>query len=202
MVNVNSYISDSLKMIECRIEGLSPVLQHRFPDEENGKTGPTNKKRGTPREQAETVEYRTPEGVLYLPGTSIARMTRESGANHKQKSTRKSVKWIVPAAMIVLDDVLEYEDPATGEPITEYEVDSRPVVIPSTKGRIMRHRPRIERWATTVRLQIDESVLDEELIHQLIAEGGIRQGVGDYRPSSGGPFGRFRVTGWKEVELN
>ena len=26
------------------------------------------------------------------------------------------------------------------------EVDSRPVVIPSTKGRIMRHRPKLETW--------------------------------------------------------
>ena len=30
-----------------------------------------------------------------------------------------------------------------------YEIDSRPVVVPATRGRIVRHRPRFNEWQCT-----------------------------------------------------
>lgn len=189
-----------MKIINVRIEGVAAMLQHRFSEDAEAEA-PSRRvqpNRGTPREQAERVTYRnSADDSLYFPGAAIARLLREAGSAHKQRGSRKSVKYLVPAAVIVLDDAISLLDPADSTPITDFEVDSRPVTIPATKGRIMRHRPRYDKWAAEFSLQCDETVLDLELIHQLLEEGGRQLGIGDFRPEKGGPFGRFAITKWE-----
>lgn len=195
-----------MKTITARIEGTTSLIQHRFGEEaEGGLSTPTRlvgNSRGTPREEAEKVTYRFPNGSLYHPGAAIARLLREAGSNHKIKGTRKSVKFAVPSAVIVLDDAIALECPESGEAISDYEVDSRPVVIPSTKGRVMRHRPRLDKWAMTFHLEIDDDLLPTDFVHQLLSEGGKKLGLGDFRPEKGGPFGRFIVTSWQNGNGN
>lgn len=187
------------------IEGVSDLLQHRFTDKDEGDldedmrpvVDPTRKL--TRREKAEQAAYRLKNRQLYFPGAAIVRMCAEAGASHKQKGNRKSIKYVVPAAMICLDDSipLHRED---GSPIVDFEVDSRSVVIPATKGRVMRHRPRIEgKWRATFNVRIYEDVLGEATIRQLLVEGGQRVGIGDYRPQKMGPFGRFDVVYWEDA---
>jgi hypothetical protein len=105
------------------------------------------------------------------------------------------VKYIVPAAVIVLDDVINIRD-LKGKLVNDFEVDSRPVTIPATKGRVMRHRPRWDEWTAQFSLDIDPTVLPVDLIHQLLEEGGRRIGIGDFRPERAGPFGRFAIVTW------
>lgn len=189
-----------MKSVTVEITGTSPLMQHRW-SEESEVDEPTRRvliRRGTPREEAEKVVYRHPDGWCYLPGAAIARALREAGGAHKQKGSRKSTKYVVPAAVIVSEDAIQLHN---GEPLTDYEVDSRPVVIPSTKGRIMRHRPRFDEWQATFTLEIDTDILPTDFIHQLLAEAGRSQGLLEYRPEKGGPFGRFRVTNWDEKDL-
>lgn len=191
-----------MKIINARIEGVAALLQHRFGEdaEADAASRRVQTNRGTPREQAERVAYRQPDDSLYLPGAAIARLLREAGGAHKQRGSRKSVKYLVPAAVIVLDDAIALLDPQDSLALKDFEVDSRPVTIPSTKGRIMRHRPRLDSWAAEFSLQIDENVLDVELIHLLLEEGGRQLGVGDFRPDRGGPFGRFAIASWTLAE--
>lgn len=187
----------AMRYITATIEGVTSLLQHRFADESEVEhdTRRIAVDRGLPREQAEKSAYRNPDdGTLYLPGAAIARLLREAGGQHKQRGSRKSVKYVVPAAVVVLDDLIRLHNPDTGEALRDFEVDSRPVVIPATKGRVMRHRPRLDHWAATFRLRVNDSVLPEETIHQLLTEGGEQIGVGDFRPEKGGAFGVFRVT--------
>lgn len=186
-----------MEIINVRIEGVASLLQHRFTEssEAEATTRRSTMNHGTPREQAEKAAYRTPTGELYLPGAAIARLLREVGVGHKQRSSRKSLKWIIPAAVIVLQDAIPLLD-GEDEVLKDFEIDSRPVTIPSTKGRIMRHRPRLDSWAAAFDLQVDEQVLDADTIHMLLEEGGRTFGVGDFRPEKGGPFGRFAITRW------
>jgi hypothetical protein len=181
------------------IEGVSALLQHRF-DEEAESDEPVrgqHRAKKTPREKAEQAAYRNKAGNLYHPGSALARLLREAGASHKERGSRRSVKYIVPAAVIVVEDAIELHS-AAGEPLRDYEVDSRPVVIPSTKGRIMSHRPRSDKWQMSFTLEVDEQLMDAELVHQLLEEGGRRLGIGDYRPEKGGPFGRFAILTWEK----
>lgn len=188
-------------LYQATIEGITAILQHRFSEaaQESGKTRKINIVMGTPRDEAEKVCYRTPDGVLYFPGAAIARLLREAGGAHKQRGSRKSIKFVIPAAVLVPDEIVKLHD-AAGNSITEFEVDSRPVTIPATKGRIMRHRPRIEKWRATFSLEIDTELLDASLINQLLTEAGRSIGLGDFRPERGGPFGRFILVSWAAAE--
>ena len=192
---------------EVEITGTSPLLQHRFAEAEEARksTRAVHVGREDPREEAERHAYRVvegmspaPAGTLYFPGAALARLLREGGGSHKQRGSRKSIKYVIPSAVLVEDDVVPLS--LEGQFLSEIEVDSRPVVIPATKGRIMRHRARVNSWGATFSLSIDDTLVDEDLVHQILVEGGSRIGLGDFRPEKGGPFGRFRVTGWKAIK--
>lgn len=181
--------------VTTTIVGTTALLQHRFAEsfETAKQTRRVNIQQKEPREEAETLAYRLPGGELYLPGAAIGRLLREAGGAHKQRGSRKSIKYVVPAAVLVLADTIGLHAPDTGVALVDFEVDGRPVTIPATKGRIMRYRPRLNAWAATFDVRINETILSVETVHQLLTEGGQQIGVGDYRPERGGPFGTFRV---------
>lgn len=188
-------------IVDVEIEGVTAYLMRRFTDQdaEDASKGSRNVLvvRGTPREEADKSVYRNASGELYFPGAAIGRLLREAGGAHKMKGSRKSAKYLVPAAVIVLDDAIIFRD-GQGKPIKDYEVDSRPVTIPATKGRIMRHRPRLDEWRATFSIRVNPKILPVELIHRLLQDGGEQNGIGDFRPERGGPFGVFRVIHWTE----
>jgi hypothetical protein len=109
------------------------------------------------------------------------------------------LKYIIPATILVNEDTISITD-GNGTKLNTFEVDSRPVTIPATKGRIMRHRPRFDTWGATFTLRINETLISPDLIHQLLTEGGQQIGIGDYRPEKGGPFGTFNVVEYSEVD--
>lgn len=190
-----------IKSAVAVIEGLHPgLLMHRWSEESEAedKTRIINKDYGTAREQAEKAAYRAPDNTLYIPAQAFHRLLVDAGKPHKQKGSRSSLRWVVPAAVIVVAESIVLRD-KNGDPLVNFEVDSRPVVIPSTKGRIMRHRPKIEQWRAEIPLEIDTEILSVATIHQLLEEGGRRIGIGDYRPEKTGPYGRFSIISWDEV---
>ena len=189
---------------QAAIKGRSPYLMRGWSKEaEIDGDAPTRrivKTKTTPREEAEKSLCLTPEnGWPFIPGAAFSRLLREAGGNHKMKGSRKSVKYAVPSAIIVLDEMVPMLDLA-GAPNPKWEVDSRPVTIPATKGRIMRHRPRWNEWMAIFAMEIDEEQLPADFVHQLLVEGGLRIGVGDFRPEKGGPFGRFNVVRWSPLD--
>ena len=191
-----------LKQIEVWFEGAAPMLQHRATEEAlsgNKTRGNTPAKDENPRDVAERAVYRLPNKQLAIPGAAVARMIREAGGAYKAKGSRKSLKYLVPAAVLVLDELcgLYLSDRKTL--LIDYEVDSRPVTIPATKGRVMRHRARFNEWSCCVRLRINEAILDEKTVRQLCADGLQQIGLGDFRPEKGGPFGTGSIVAWDVV---
>jgi hypothetical protein len=193
-----------MKRIRVTIKDLSPLLQHAFGNGEDltipGAKGHSKTRQVSaqaeelPREVALKHTYRDKQGHFYFPSSAITRLVREAAANHKLKGTRKSMKYLVPSAVFAVVDEVFITNGDGKTKVTDFEVDSRPVTIPSTKGRIMRHRARWDCWSATFDLDIDDELLDPKIVHELLVEGGKRVGIGDYRPEKGGPFGRFQVT--------
>lgn len=189
-------------LVELWCSGTTSLLINRASEEAlSGKTRSTNP--GEVDDQRVVCErclYRLPKtGQAAIPGAAIARMLREAGGSHKAKGQRKSLKYIIPAAVLVLDDLLPLYLNDRKTPLKDFEVDSRPVNIPSTKGRIMRHRPRFNEWSLKARLRINESIIDEQLVRRLAIEGLQQIGLGDYRPEKGGPFGVSDMVSWQVV---
>ena len=187
-----------MKTVSIEIQGITPLLIRRFGEEaeQKGNTRRVEIQRATPREQAKKSAYIAKDGTFYFSAASIPGCMKNAGANHKSIGSRKSLRFVVPSAVSMMTDsvtILNAKGPAK-----DFEVDSRPVTIPATKGRVMRHRPRFDRWSAKFELLIDDSLLSVETAHQLLNEAGMSYGIGDFRPEKGGPFGRFRVVKWKE----
>jgi hypothetical protein len=79
-------------------------------------------------------------------------------------------------------------------------VDTRPVRIPTTGGRILCHRPCFNDWRLTCTLSIDPDLISLRLVRDVVDAAGKRIGLGDFRPDCKGPFGKFVVTSWSEGE--
>jgi hypothetical protein len=187
-------------LIEVQIEGDTPLLQHRFGEqaEQTKNTRPIHVRGEDPREAAEAVCYRDKDGYLFFPITWVLRMLREAGGSHKQRGSRKSLKYIVPAAVRAVADTVSILNGDGKSRVKDFEVDSRPVTIPATKGRIMRHRPRMNQWSAKFDVRLKDDLLDPGTLHMLLNEGGQAFGLGDFRPEKGGPFGTFRVVRFQE----
>jgi hypothetical protein len=172
--------------VAVKIKGLSALLMHRYPLEpiEN----PPIEKR-TKEDQAELAAYRDPETTrLYVPGVAVQRCLVNAASYSKGKGRATLVK---PAAACLLVTP-EYVDLGT----EHYEIDARAVVVPATKGRVVRFRPRLNEWQCAFELDFDESLLSEKQVRQIVDDAGSRVGLLDYRPEKKGPFGRFVVVEW------
>jgi hypothetical protein len=187
-----------MKTITVVIEGISPLLINRFKENDeivdamkkNGK-----KDYGTPRKQAELTAYadepRTEKSLLWIPSTWVMGSIATVASDYKIPGSRKSVKSIYGGCIIPTSEKLYFLEK---HKLGKVEVDSRPVVI--QRARIMRHRARLEKWSFSCDLELDDSLLPVDSMHQLLTDAGRRSGLGDFRPPKGGPFGRFKIISW------
>lgn len=182
--------------IKIEIEGVTPLLMNRFTDQNeiqvtSGTSATYKSGKGTPREQAEPKRYADSKGMLYIPGPNIFATLVAAGVFHKVgKSKLTTMKTSLIPAGITIEDIV---CPLNTD---QWEVDSRSVVIPSTGGRIMCHRPRVDTWVCPFTLDIDDTMFSPALVRALIDDAGKKIGLGDYRPSRKGPFGKFVVKTW------
>lgn len=183
-----------LKTVTIEIQGVTPLLIHRFSEdaEQANKTRRVEVKQRDPRMEATKNAYIATDGTFYFSAFSIPNAMGNAGSSHKATGTRKTLRYVVPSAIRMMSDrvtILNGKGPAK-----DFEVDSRPVTIPATKGRIMRHRPRFDQWGAAFEMQINDDLLSVDMAHQLLNEAGLSIGIGDFRPEKRGPFGTFRVT--------
>jgi hypothetical protein len=199
-----------MKLIDVEISGVTPMLMSKPPDDlgmekpnRGVSSGPGDAK---PRDIAAKALYVKPgtngdagpgKEEVVIPSTWILGSIMNGGmfekvGRSKVTTTRKS---LIPAAVYITEeyvDLIQAED--------TWQVDSRPVTIPATGGRVMRHRPKFERgWKARFTLQIDEDVLAESMVRRCIDHAGSKVGMGDFRPDRRGPFGRFVVTHWGDA---
>ena len=187
-----------MKTVNVEIRGTTPLLIHRFGEEaeQGGATRKIMVQKRDPREEATKAAYIAKDGTYYFSAFSIPNSMGSAGANHKMKGSRKTLRFVVPSAVRVTSDTITILNGAG--PAKSFEVDSRPVTIPATKGRIMRHRPRFDQWGAKFDLLINDDQLSLDSAHQLLNEAGQSVGIGDFRPEKRGPFGTFLVTEWRE----
>jgi hypothetical protein len=173
-----------MREVTVTIKGVSPLLMHAYPLEPD--EAPEKK---TPEEQAEKAAYRDPETKrLFIPGVNIQRGL-VSAATYSKGKGRASLQKPVAAGVLVNPERVDLG-------VSSYAVDSRPVVIAATKGRVLRHRPRLDDWKATFGVEYDETLVTEKELRAVVDNCGQRVGLLDFRPERKGPFGRFMVTSW------
>ena len=189
-----------MSTVSVKIKGVTPLLMNRFTEEaevkvSSGMSTVAIGKKGTPREQAAKKCYTDDKGNLYIPGPNIFSCLIQAGKFHKvgksKVTTTKSS--LIPAGIAVREIVCPLNT-------KDFEGDSRSVVIPSTGGRIMAHRPRLDEWSLGFTLEVDDAMFSLSFVRLLVDDAGRKIGLGDFRPDRKGPFGKFAVTEWVEEE--
>ena len=149
---------------------------------------------GIPTEQAQQKLYTDEQGRIGIPQPNLYRSILDAGKFFKAgKAKVTTIKSSLIPACLTIEEVfipLDCCDP--------WSVDTRPVRIPSTGGRILCHRPLFNDWQLDFVVELDTSIISEKLLREIVDAAGKRIGLGDFRPDCKGPFGKYVVTRWPE----
>ena len=177
-------------IVNTKIEGISPLLQHRFYAEGLPAKKSIKKDVKQVTDNVEDYLYRNGTDEIYQPSTHIICTMKKAGARFQipgqGKLTYKNL--IGSGVVLVTPDAIPHVN-------QEWEVDLRSVIV--NRARIMRSRPCFKDWALEFQLDIEEEEIDPSVIKEILDYAGKRVGIGDFRPEKGGSFGRFHVTKWK-----
>lgn len=188
-----------MKEYAIKIKGLTPYMQYRMDDEKlevwEKKRGNIMERPDVSHEDAVRAEYhchRNKAGQCYIPADQLRVSMINAGSYVKAKvgGRSKSMKVIVAATF----------QPSPEEIILpDYDaIDKRSAVNRNVKARVIVVRPKWSEWSAEFVLKVYEDTLTIQTIRQIIEYAGSYVGIGSYRPTCNGMFGRFEV---EKIEL-
>jgi hypothetical protein len=185
------------RRMKVTIVGRSPLLCNNPAKMGVSISGPKGAKQiPTPEEECKLGAYAV-NGHFAFPGIGVRNSLVGAAGSWKVKmpgSSRKMSARSVVATVNVEPELIPILDPKTEKPLKKYAIDVRRAVV--QRNGVMRARPRFEEWMLTFDFVYDDETLLPENVEQLIPileDAGKRVGIGDYRPSKSGWFGRFEV---------
>src|SRR5262245_25126552 len=189
--------------LSIEIQGVTALLLNKFTDKAalaatNGSRGSSaGADRGSEHEIAESKIYRDEAGLACIPMQNLMRCLVDGGKFHKlgKKQITTKEESLLFSCVDVRGVMLPIEHKAP------WQVDIRPVVIPATKGRILTYRPRFDDWRLAFEVDLDINIVNAKLFRCIIDDAGSRIGLGDFRPARKGPYGRFSVVKWAEIDV-
>jgi hypothetical protein len=202
--------------IKVVLEGVGRgLLMHKFCIEDYGQIKRNKAAKPSPEEEAEKVAYRLPaqadlpaqtslpaqkkseKGQLCLPAEHFIGSLISAGAGFKQVGNgKKTYKSAFSGNLDIYPENVGLTD-ANGVALEDYKIDSRPVCIKATKGRIIRHRPLIKAgWRAEFVIALSDDSISLEIIKAILEEAGRTKCVGDFRPR----FGQFRVVSAEKIQ--
>jgi len=172
------------------IKGTAPLLFNRFPEEEN----PEGKSKGkkavlSKEEQVELSLYRDENDKVYQPADHILGSMIKASVNFKLEG-KKTFKDVVKAGVFVEPLKIEHLE-------QDYTDDWRAVVIPSSRGRVMKGRARMDKWQMKFKVVCIDPRATAQDIKDILEYAGSYCGIGDYRPR----YGRFDVVLFQEEKV-
>lgn len=185
--------------IKVTVEGTGKgLLMHKFGIEATASVEREVKKakpaRPGPAEEAEQGAYRIEttdgnKGQLCLPAEHFLGAMIKAGSSQQVKGKgKKTYKASMQGNVEIQPEYIGLTDD-TSTPLSEYIVDSRPVRIKATGGRVIRHRPHLKAWRAMFEIVVMDDGVPLEVVQAILAEAGQSSCVGDYRPR----FGQFRI---------
>lgn len=177
-----------------KIEGVTPYMQHRM-DDVKLEEWEKNRKQIIERpdlnqedlRRAEFHCFRNKDGNCYIPSDHLRMAFINGGTYLKSKvGTRtKSMKGIIAAVMQINPEQITVPD--------YDEVDKRSAVNKNVKARVMVIRPKWSKWEAEFDMILDNATLTKEMLSELVSVTGNYVGIGSYRPTNNGYFGRFKL---------
>jgi len=184
---------DNMKKYEVEIKGITPLLMNK--PEQMGFDVQWVEKHAHEDWEKEALKklYIDAEGTIYQPATHIEQALIEGGKKIRVKGKGKSTYSKLFGSMVSVEpDAIPHLNP-------KYEIHKALVVIPSTKGRVMRYRPMFKEWGLKFNV-LAEDEIDESALKEAFEIAGKYSGLGDWRPQKKGKFGKFQVVHFKQVK--
>jgi hypothetical protein len=103
----------------------------------------------------------------------------------KVGNSRKSMKNIVAGMFFVTPDEITLPD--------YDQIDKRSAVNRNIKARVVTIRPKWSKWIVNFQLLVDNDTITKETIVEILENAGNSIGIGSFRPTNNGMFGRFKV---------
>ena len=178
--------------VNVEIKGISPLLVNRFRD----KTieGKSKKRTGATIDEEIENKLWIHNKEISIPGVYIRNSLIEAGKQFKIVGKGKATYSKLIGATVEVNP-----EKITLKP-QKYEVFSIAAVNPSTKGRVMTHRPRFNEWNLNFEIVLNDDGIPTEVINEELEYAGRYVGIGDWRPAKKGMFGKFMITSFKEVK--
>lgn len=183
--------------VEVEIQGVSPLLQHRYPVPELDTMSKGGKRQTGATDYTQEWRqyfYATPDGDLYQPASHLEGALTSAATSFKITGRRgKTYKDLFRAAVFVTPDTLLHGMSVPDELDTDADkplfLDVRPVVV--NRARVVRIRPAFRAgWKLAFTLEVLDDQIAPELLNDVLTLAGRTVGIGDYRPR----FGRFLIS--------
>lgn len=188
-----------MKEFKIKIVGVTPYMQHRM-DDLKLEDWEKNRKLIIERDdiakedlvRAEFHSYNDEKG-FFIPSEHFIGSFINAGALVKSKvgNGKKSMKNIVAGMFSIKEDKLRLP--------TYDEIDKRSAVNRNVKARVIVIRPKWNNWKVDFILQVDNDTITKETIEQIITYAGQYIGIGSFRPTNNGRYGRFELKEIKQL---
>lgn len=189
-----------MKTYKVKIKGVTPYMQYRMDDvkleewEKNRKL--IIERPDVAREDAVRAEfhcYRNGAGKCFIPSEHIKGALINAGGFVKSKvgNAKKSMKNIVAAMFFISPEHIELPD--------YNAIDKRSAVNKNIKARVIVIRPKWTDWEAEFELRIDNDTITLETTKEIFSHAGNYVGIGSFRPTNNGSFGRFTLEEIQEI---
>lgn len=179
------------------VEGISPLMQHRFPlpdFSDIGKGGKVQTGEKDYSQEWKAALYTTPDGQIYQPATHFDGALVKAAAGYKIQGGRgKTYKDLFKGNVFVSPDEIlhgvEAPESLDNDADKPLYLDVRPVVI--QRARVVRIRPCFKvGWKLSFEITVLDDQIPSNVVNEVLVLAGRTVGIGDFRPR----FGRFMVT--------
>jgi hypothetical protein len=188
--------------INTTIEGVAPLMQHRYPLPDLATMSKGNKKSTGAKDYTQEWRdylYVSNSGQIYQPSSHIEGAMVKAAVSFKVTGKRgKSYKDLFSANVFIdpveiLHGITEPEELDCDADKPLY-LDLRPVVV--QRARVVRIRPTFKPgWKLSFTISVIDDEVSFETVNDVLTLAGKAVGIGDYRPK----FGRFMVTRFESV---
>ena len=190
-----------MKQYNVRIVGITPYMQHRMHDEDldvwEKKRGLIIERRDLTKEDSLRAQYHmyiNDKGKPFIPSEHLRGSFIGAGSFVKAKvgNTKKSMKNIVAGMFMVMPEQIPLSN--------DWTIDKRSAVNRNIKARVIVIRPKWEKWEAKFKLIIDNDTITDETARSIVEYAGQYVGIGSFRPTNNGMYGRFKIAEFKAIK--
>ena len=191
------------------IKGISPLIQHNGSaaldtrSAANIEKAAITRKKGSNRTEADEERLReldcqtslwlNSDGAPTVPAAALRACIEQAARKLKQGPQ-------VREGLIVASvDDFDY-DKSLGATVDELGKTAQfTVAVVVQRSRVARTRAKFDDWAVTFTLEVDPELVDAEQLDSWLDIAGRRIGLGDWRPTKSGHYGRFETVSIDKV---